>query len=121
MAEVSNKLPPDLERLIADGEASAQKRGEGSSAWPDPDMRLIKDDRLPVPAFDWEALPPAHKDLIKHMADDCGAPPDYVAAAQIGTASAVLGNVRRVSPWEGWVEQPHLWFALVRTSFLRNR
>jgi hypothetical protein len=28
-------------------------------------------------------------------------------------ASAVIGNVRRVSPWEGWVEQPHLWFALV--------
>jgi Protein of unknown function (DUF3987) len=81
--------------------------------WPEPDMRLIEDDRSAAPDFDWEAIPPVCKDLIEHMADDCGAPADYVAAALIATTSAVLGNVRRVSPWAGWVEQPLLWFALV--------
>jgi hypothetical protein len=104
----------NAEQLLND--AARRPRGSENGSWPQPDMRLIKDDRLPVPAFDWEALPPAYKDLIKHMADDCGAPPDYIAAALIGTASAVLGNVRRVSPWEGWVEQPHLWFALAELA-----
>jgi hypothetical protein len=81
--------------------------------WGDPDMVLIDEDRTPPPPFDWEAMPPAWTDWIRATANDCGAPADYIAATLIGSASAVIGNTRRVSPWGGWVEQPHLWFALV--------
>jgi Protein of unknown function (DUF3987) len=89
-------------------QAKAQRPG-----WPEPDRQLVEDDHTPPPPFDWEALPPAWRDWVKSTADDCGAPPDYVAATLISTASAIIGNARRASPWGGWVEQPHLWFALI--------
>jgi Protein of unknown function (DUF3987) len=58
-------------------------------------------------------LPPALVDWVKKTAMDCGAPADYIAATLLSVASAVIGNARRVSPWGGWVEQPHLWVALI--------
>ncbi len=56
---------------------------------------------MPAPAFDLEALPPGWVGWIITTAQDCNAPPDYVAANLIGVSSSVIGNVRRVSPWEG--------------------
>jgi hypothetical protein len=113
MAEVSNKLPPDLERLIAEGEASAQRRGEGSSAWPEPDMRLIEDDHAPAPALDDDALPAGWEPWIREEAAARGCPRDYIAASLIGTASAVIGNARRVAATADWNEPAQLWFALI--------
>ena len=86
---------------------------EHSLDWPPLDRALLNDDRLPAPAFDREMLPPAWVEWTDATAQDCGAPPDYVFANLIGVASAVIGNVRRASPWEGWIEQPHLWIATV--------
>jgi hypothetical protein len=86
---------------------------DAGDAWPEPDRSLLNDDRPPAPAFDWDAVPLVWVDWIKGTAADCGAPVDYVAAALFGVASSIIGNARRVSPWPGWVEQPHLWFALV--------
>jgi hypothetical protein len=93
-----------------------QERVESTSSfhgWPELDRSLVDEDRSPPPEFDWDALPPAWIDWIKETAEDCGAPPDYVAGTLIATTSAVIGNSRRVSPRELWVEQPHLWLALV--------
>jgi hypothetical protein len=113
MAEVSNRLPPDLERLIAEGEASTQRRGEGSSAWPEPDMRLVDDDRMPAPQLDDDALPAGWSDWISREAAACGCPVDYVAAGLIGAASAWIGNARRVAATADWSEPAQLWFALI--------
>lgn len=86
---------------------------EPPAPWPPPDMSIARDDRAPAPKFDWEAGPPAWSGWIAETAEDCSAPPDYVAANLLGTASALFGNSRRISPWPGWVEQPHLWIANV--------
>jgi Protein of unknown function (DUF3987) len=81
--------------------------------WPTLDRDLVSDDKTPAPALDYEVLPPACVELVKAIAQDCGTAPDYVAAYLIGAGSAVIGNVRRVSPWSPWVEQPHVWVAAV--------
>jgi hypothetical protein len=83
------------------------------SSWLPLDEKLLGDDRAPAPALDFDALPPAWCEWIRQMADDCGSPADYVASNLVGTASAILGNARRVRAGDGWVEQPHLWVANV--------
>jgi Protein of unknown function (DUF3987) len=81
--------------------------------WPALDKKLLGDDRAPAPALNFDALPQAWTEWVRQMAEDCGSSADYVASNLIGTASAVLGNVRRVRAGEGWTEQPHLWIANV--------
>jgi hypothetical protein len=81
--------------------------------WADPDLDLLSDDRPPVPEFSWDAIPPSWHEYLKATSVDCSAPVDYVTTNLIGVGSAILGNVRRASPWPGWVEQPHLWMANV--------
>ena len=81
--------------------------------WPPLDRELLNNDRLPAPLLTSEAIPQGWFDWICATAQDCGSAPDYVAANLIGVASSVIGNVRRVSPWEGWVEQPLLWMITV--------
>jgi Protein of unknown function (DUF3987) len=103
----------EVRQMFDSDEADEPHRGDKSTGWPEPDMHLIEDDRVPPPPFDRNALPPAWRDWIRNTAEDCGAPEDYIAATLMSVASAVIGNARRVSPWGGWVEQPHLWFALI--------
>jgi Protein of unknown function (DUF3987) len=97
----------------ADVAMLAVQRVTGNDAWPEPDRSLVRDDRSAPPAFDWDAVPGAWQQWIADTAADCGAPPDYVFAGLLAIMSAAIGNARRVSPWGGWVEPPHLWFALV--------
>jgi hypothetical protein len=103
---------PDWASTPADG-ASAPNGAAGDDTSPDPDLSLIADDRMPAPAFDWDAAPPGWTDYLKGASEDTGAPVDYLFANLLGVASGVIGNARRVSPWGGWVEQPHLWIANV--------
>ena len=86
---------------------------EPESGWPDLDKRLLGDDRAPAPALNFDALPQAWTDWVRQMAEDCGSSPDYIASNLIGTASAVLGNARRVRAGDGWIEPPQLWIANV--------
>jgi hypothetical protein len=81
--------------------------------WPEPDMRLVDDDRAPAPALDDDALPAGWSRWITTEAAARGCPRDYVAAALIGAASAWIGNARRVAATADWTEPPHLWFALI--------
>ena len=82
--------------------------------WPEPDMRLINDDRPPAPALDDDALPDGWEFWITVEAAALACPRDFVAAGTIGAASAWIGNARRVPQ-----RQPTgmslltLWFALI--------
>jgi Protein of unknown function (DUF3987) len=77
------------------------------------DAALVNADYAELPPFDKSVFSPDLLELAERTAADCSAPIDYVAANLIGVASGALGNVRRVSPWPGWVEHPFLWMALV--------
>jgi hypothetical protein len=110
---------PDAVRAGFDHGTSSAGGKDGAAtsnagdAWPKLERSLISEDRPPAPPFDWDAVPPVSVEWIKGTASDCGAPVDYVFAVLVAVASAVIGNVLRVSPGIGWVEQLHLWFALV--------
>jgi hypothetical protein len=81
--------------------------------WPEPDMRIIEDDRAPAPRLENDALPAGWDGWITADADARACPPDYIAAALIGAASAWIGNSRRVAATADWTEPLHLWMALV--------
>lgn len=46
---------------------------------------------------------------IRQAAQSKAAPPDYVAAALLSVAGALIGNTRWASPWDGWAEPPVIW------------
>ena len=82
-------------------------------AWPEPDMRLIKDDSPPAPALDDDALPEGWEEWIAGEAAARACPRDYIAAGLIGAASGWINNARRIMATHTWVEPAHLWFALI--------
>ena len=81
--------------------------------WPEPDTRLIDDDRAPAPSLDDDALPAGWGSWITTEAAARACPRDYVAAGLIGTASAWIGNARRIAPTADWIEPAHIWMALI--------
>jgi hypothetical protein len=81
--------------------------------WPEPDMRLVEDDRAPAPALDDDALPAGWGEWIAAEAAARGCPRDYVAAGLIVGASGWLGNARHVAATPTWHQPPHLWLALI--------
>jgi hypothetical protein len=91
------------------------KRANGSrpNERPEPDMRLVHDDRPSAPTLEDDALPAGWGPWIAAEAAARGCPRDYVAASLIGATSAWIGNARRVAATADWSEPPHLWFALV--------
>jgi hypothetical protein len=72
--------------------------------WPEPDTRLIEDDRAPAPALDDDQLPADWGDWITAEAEARGCPRDYVAAGVIAGASAWVGNARHVAVTPTWSE-----------------
>src|SRR5271170_5072696 len=88
-------------------------RAIGDVSWPEPDMRLVEDDRVPAPALDNDALPVGWGAWIAAEAAARGCPRDYVAAGLIVGASAWLGNARHVAATRTWHQPPHLWLALI--------
>ncbi len=80
--------------------------------WPDPDMRLVDDDRPPA-AVDNDMLPDGWATWIAAEAEARGCPRDYVAVGLIVAASAWIGNARHVAANATWSEPPHLWTALI--------
>jgi hypothetical protein len=88
-------------------------QSHGAGQWPEPDLRLINDDRPPAPLLNDDAVPAGWSSWIAAQAEARACPRDYVAAALIGAASAWIGNARRITPTSDWSEPSHLWFALV--------
>src|ERR1700674_2824950 len=81
--------------------------------WPEPDKRLVDDDRPPAPALDDDALPSGWESWIRTEAEARTCPRDYITAGLIGAASAWIGNARRVKATADWTEPAHLWMALI--------
>lgn len=81
--------------------------------WPEPDRRLVEDDRAPAPKLDDDALPAGWDEWTEKEASARGCPRDYLAAALIAAASTWIGNSRHVAVNETWSEPPHLWLALI--------
>jgi hypothetical protein len=79
--------------------------------WPEPDLRLVDDDRTPAPKLDHDALPAGWEEWIGKEASARGCPRDYIAAGLIVGASGWMGNSRHASVNEMWSEPPHLWLA----------
>jgi len=91
----------------------AVTRAAGEVPWPEPDMRLVEDDRAPAPVLEDDALPAGWGGWIAAEAAARGCPRDYVAAGLIAAASAWLGNARHVAATTTWSEPPHMWLALI--------
>jgi hypothetical protein len=81
--------------------------------WPEPDMRLVDDDRAPAPTLDDDALPAGWGQWIAAEAEARACPRDYVAGGLIGAASAWIGNARRIAATADWNEPVNLWIALI--------
>lgn len=89
---------------------------EPRTAWPAPDMSIARPPRPPAPVMssdEFSLVFGPWASWIETAAAVKGVPVDYVAAALLGTASAVIGNARWASPWNGWKEPPVLWTMLV--------
>jgi hypothetical protein len=82
-------------------------------AWPAPDLSMFSPQRDMAPSFPHELFGPFWSEWIAAAAESKGAPPDYVAGPLLSAAEALLANVRRASPWPGWVEPPIIWTANV--------
>lgn len=87
-----------------------------TAGWPEPDLSVAQPQRPPAPVMDDTAFSRVFgpwASWIQTAAKVKGVPVDYIAAALLGTASAVIGNARWAAPWEGWKEPPVLWVMLV--------
>ena len=98
----------ELRRIVALAPEMSER-----DTWPEPDMRLVEDDRAPAPALDEDALPAGWDEWIAAEAAARGCPSDYVAAGLIAAASAWIGHARHVAATVTWSEPPHLWLALI--------
>ena len=84
------------------------------SDWPAPDLTLLAPLRVPPPTLPLdEVFHPAWRTWIRSAADAKGSPPDYVAAALLSVAGALIGNARWASPHEGWAEPSVVWAMLI--------
>lgn len=81
--------------------------------WSEPDMSLVDADQAMPPLFDPSLLPPPWSAWVFEQAEAVGCPVDYVAAALLASASAWIGNSRRIAATSDWIEPSHLWFALI--------
>jgi hypothetical protein len=98
----------DVRRIIGEAPEMSER-----DTWPEPDMRLINDDRPPAPTLDDDVLPAGWAEWITAEAAARACPLDYVAVGLIGAASAWIGNARRIAATADWNEPPNLWFASI--------
>lgn len=79
-------------------------------AWPAPDMRYLRPELPEPPSLPLEdVFSPRWSSWIRAAAEAKAAPPDYVLAGALSVCSAIIGNSRWSSPWQGWAEPPVLW------------
>jgi hypothetical protein len=81
--------------------------------WPTPDLSILNEGRREPPVLNLDPFGPHCHNWLLSAADDRGAPVDYVATGLLTVASALLGNVRWVTPWGSWTEPPIVWMAQV--------
>jgi hypothetical protein len=106
-----------FDRAAGDEQQHGEKRKPSpalaSAEWPEPDMRLVDDDCVSAPKLTDDALPAGWESWITTEAAARDCPRDYVAAGLIGSASAWIGNARRIVATADWSEPAHLWMVLI--------
>lgn len=80
--------------------------------WPNPDMSIISDDRMPPPEFPVGVFG-SMADFVESAAEVKSAPPDFIAMPLLCAATSLVSNTYKASPWDGWVEPLILWCAIV--------
>ncbi len=92
---------------------AAASLADGTAAWPEADLSLIRPEAIPAPSWPEKVLPPRWERWTREAAEGAGAPHAFVASALLSAVGAVIGNARWSSPWPGWQEPPALNVALV--------
>lgn len=80
--------------------------------WGEPDLSILETE-APPPTLPISIFGPALSDWLNKTAEGQSAPIDYVAGTLLAAASSLIGNSRKVSPWETWSEPCILWIALI--------
>lgn len=110
-------LNADRQHIQAESVASIIEAASEYNASPFADLQLdmsilhsglYKAPELPIPLFgeQWAQW-------IERAADSKGCPPDFVAVSLLTAMAGIMGNTRRVQPWDGWIEPIILWGVLV--------
>jgi hypothetical protein len=89
------------------------RREQTRHDWPELDMRLVDDDRIPAPVLSEHLLPSGWSNWILEEAESLSCAADYIAAGVVGCASAWVGNARRIIGTSTFSAPSHLWFALI--------
>lgn len=76
-------------------------------------LEILNGTRRAPPLFPTHLLGPKWTNWIDTTAEACSSPKDYVAGSLLTVTSTLVGNARRVSPWEGWVEPAHIWGMII--------
>ncbi len=92
-------------------ETGEGRREEAASSWGEPDLLIVSPRRLPAPQLPIDIFGPFWDAWISASAESKGSTPDYVALPLLGMAGSLIANVRRGSPWSGWIEPPIVWVA----------
>ncbi len=79
----------------------------------EPDLSILGEGRKKPAIFPLEVFGNYLRAWLSSAANFAGAPVDYVAGSLLAASSALIGNSRRISPWEGWDEPSALWIGLV--------
>ncbi len=72
-----------------------------SDGWPDPDLTILVAGRREPPELPLEVFGDFWGGWISGHAKNRSVPADYVAGGLLASSSALIGNARWVSPWQG--------------------
>jgi|FEC22Drversion2_1045045.scaffolds.fasta_scaffold01638_7 Protein of unknown function (DUF3987) len=81
--------------------------------WKDPDLSVLDDQRVPVPAIPLERIPEPWRDWIAATHRSTGAPADYVLQSVLAGVAALCGAAVSVRVTPAWSEPLVLWQAAV--------
>jgi len=79
----------------------------------EPDLSILRQGRRKPPVFPLDIFGDKLKTWLSDAAHSSGAPVGYVIGALLAASSALIGNARCISPWEGWDQPSSLWIGLV--------
>lgn len=80
------------------------------------DLSVLRTHARPAPALPLQTFGATWSKWIAEAASAAACPADYIVAALLPAASAVIGNARWAQAVPGWKEPPHLWCAAVGES-----
>ena len=103
---------PDGSKGFTISAATLGDAAQEAPEWGNPDMTVLRLGRRPPPPLPLDVFGPLWAQWIEAAA----APPDYVAAPLLASASALIGHARWAQATPGWKEPPHIWAGTVGDS-----